>query len=92
MEGPAGTSITYVQNLCSDFIAAEGGQIVILQRFSHQPVTIEVQITHNIPKNPPLLSPRNKKTAFPQLSKAFFLRLKATWQPPGSTWGPPGTT
>ena len=36
MEGPAGTSITYVQNLCSDFIAAEGGQIVIPQHFSCQ--------------------------------------------------------
>ena len=36
MEGPAGTSITYVQNLCSDFIAAEGGQIVIPQHFSRQ--------------------------------------------------------
>ena len=36
MEGPAGTSITYVQNLCSDFIAAGGGQIVIPQHFSRQ--------------------------------------------------------
>ena len=26
MEGPAGTSITYVQNLCSNFIAAEGAE------------------------------------------------------------------
>ena len=36
MKGPAGTSITYVQNLCSDFIAAGGGQIVIPQHFSCQ--------------------------------------------------------
>ena len=31
----AGTSITYVQNLCSDFIASEGSQIVIHQHFYH---------------------------------------------------------
>ena len=32
---------------CSDFIAAEGGQIVILRHFSHWPITIGGQITHN---------------------------------------------
>ena len=34
MEGPAGTSITQIQNPCSDFIAANGLKLVICPSFA----------------------------------------------------------
>ena len=76
----------------ADLIAAEGGQIVTLQHFSHHPITIGGPLTHKEPLKSTPIDARGQKTPFPQLSKTFFLCPKTTWEPPGSTWVPPETT
>ena len=74
------------------------GQIVILQHFSHQPITIRDQIItikedyQILPLKPTPLDARVQKAHFPQLSKTIFLCPKTTWIPPSSIRGSPRTT
>ena len=67
-------------HLCSDFIAAEGGQIIIQNHFSHQPCTTGGPIPHynggRNPQNPSLLAPGGKKHLFPNFQKPSFYALR----------------
>ena len=80
------------QNLGLDFIAAEGGHIVIPKHFSHQPNTTGVQILTKMEGGTPLLPPGVKKKHFPNFLKHSFLCPIIARLPLGSTRGPPGTT